>query len=231
VIYAAPDDADWQDEAVWHACNPALKSGFRSLEEMRAAARQAKDVPGREAPFRRLYLNQWGTAAAVRWLPLAAWDECGRQGSITPVAGRRAFLGLDLASTRDLTALAIVLPTADGGFDLRAEFWVPADTITERERADRVPYRTWSEQGWLHVTPGNSTDYGFIEARIYELMRELDVQQLCADPWNGRDLLTRLQTNAVPVVEVPQTMPTSARRPRRSRSSSCRAASTTTTHR
>jgi phage terminase large subunit-like protein len=68
VIYAAPDDADWTDENVWRACNPAL-GDFRSWEEMRAFARQAKDVPGQESPFRRLYLNQWGTAAAVRWPP------------------------------------------------------------------------------------------------------------------------------------------------------------------
>jgi phage terminase large subunit-like protein len=206
VIYAAPEDADPWDEAVWQACNPALRDGFRSLEEMRAAARTAKAVPGREPAFRQLYLNQWGTAAASRWLPLDAWDACAENvGPPPPFAGRRAFLGLDLASTRDLTALAIVLP-ADDGYDVRMEFWVPADTIAERERSDRVPYRLWVEQGWLHATPGNSTDYAYVEKRIYELMEELDVREIGADPWNARDLVTRLQTNAVPIFEVQQTM-------------------------
>lgn len=205
VIFAALEDADWQDEAVWRACNPAL-GDFRSLEEMRAAARQAKDVPGREASFRRLYLNQWGTAAASRWLPLDAWDLCAdAEAASRPMAGRRAFLGLDLASTRDLTALAIILPNEDG-FDVRMEFWVPADTIPEREREARVPYRLWVKQGYLHATPGNITDYSFVEKRIHELMVELNVAEAGADPWNGKNLIAKLQQDGVPIVPVEQTM-------------------------
>jgi phage terminase large subunit-like protein len=32
IIFAAPPDADWQDEAAWHAANPAIEAGFYSLE-------------------------------------------------------------------------------------------------------------------------------------------------------------------------------------------------------
>ena len=33
VIFQAPADLNWQDEAVWHAVNPALGAGYRSLDE------------------------------------------------------------------------------------------------------------------------------------------------------------------------------------------------------
>ena len=78
VIYSAPADADPWREATWRACNPALRSGFRSLDELRTAALQAREVPAREASFRTLYLNQWFTAVESRWLDLAAWDTCQR---------------------------------------------------------------------------------------------------------------------------------------------------------
>ena len=84
VIYAAPEDADPWSPAVWRVCNPALRSGFRSLDELRTAALQAKQVPAREASFRQLYLNQWGTASASRWLPLPAWDACALGGAWPP---------------------------------------------------------------------------------------------------------------------------------------------------
>ena len=45
VIYGAPDDADWTDEHVWKACNPALED-FRDLDEMRAMAHRAREDPG-----------------------------------------------------------------------------------------------------------------------------------------------------------------------------------------
>jgi phage terminase large subunit-like protein len=215
VIYAAPADADPWDEAVWRACNPAL-GRFRSLEELRAAAVTAQAVPGREASFRRFYLNQWGQASEARWLDVEAWDACREAldgsrsasdggGRYVGIPLQRAFLGLDLASTQDLTALAIVRPGADGTVALRVEFWVPSDTIALRERRDRVPYAQWVAEGWLSVTPGNTTDYQFIEQRLYTLMRELDIAEVGADPWNGKDLLTRAYANGVPIVEVPQT--------------------------
>jgi phage terminase large subunit-like protein len=56
VLYQAPPDADWRDEAVWHAVNPAPAAGFRSLEEMRVSARRAAEIPSAREAFQRLYL-------------------------------------------------------------------------------------------------------------------------------------------------------------------------------
>jgi phage terminase large subunit-like protein len=226
VIYAAPADADPWAEATWRACNPALRSGFRSLDELRTAALQAKEVPAREAPFRQLYLNQWGTTAASRWLSMTSWDACAilprdpaslymraaeaaNDGSTTSggsLRGRRAFIGLDLAATTDLTALVILVPDADGSYDVRAEFWCPADTLAARSRQDRVPYELWAQQGYLTATPGNSVDYSAIEARLHVLMAQYDVAEVAVDPWNARGLTAKLQQDGVPAVEVAQTM-------------------------
>lgn len=75
ILYEAPVEADWTDEAVWHAANPAL-GDFRSLEEMRDMCARAQQIPAQEMAFRRLYLNQW-TESAARWVALSAWDACG----------------------------------------------------------------------------------------------------------------------------------------------------------
>ena len=99
----------------------------------------------------------------------------------------------------------ILLPT-DDGYDVRAEFWCPADFIAERSRADRVPYELWVKQGYLTATQGNVVDYSAIEARIHALMAELDVVELAVDPWNARGLVAKLQQDGVPAVEVAQTM-------------------------
>jgi phage terminase large subunit-like protein len=150
VIYSAPQDADPWREATWRACNPALRSGFRSLEELQAASRTAQRVPGREPAFRQLYLNQWGTTSALRWLPLAAWDACAAPGSTIAEGAapspRRAYLGLDLSSTTDLTALVALLPDDEGGYDVRAEFWCPEDNLAARGLRDHVPYPLWRDQ-------------------------------------------------------------------------------------
>ena len=45
--------------------------------------------------------------------------------------GRACYGGIDLSSTKDLTALVGVFPD-EAGFDVLAEFFVPAESIRER---------------------------------------------------------------------------------------------------
>ena len=187
ILFEAPRDADWLDEAVWHLANPAL-GDFRSLEEMRIAAARAKAIPAQENTFRRLYLNQW-TEQAERWLPMREWDACRQDGA--DLRGKRCFIGMDLSSTRDLTALVAVFPDGDC-FDVRAAFFVPKENTAERERQDHVPYAQWIREGHIFTTPGNVVDYEAVRRKINEWAHIYDVESVTFDPWNATHLVTLL---------------------------------------
>lgn len=191
VIYEMPVDADWTDEREWKKCNPAL-GDFRSLEDMRIAAARAKEIPAQENTFRRLFCNQW-TEQASRWLQMTAWDACCQPLPAVTLRGRRCFVGMDLSSTKDLTALVAVFPDDDGGFDVRAHFFMPHDNIRERVTRDRVPYEQWVREGYLTATPGNVVDYEAVRHLLQDWAAEFQVREIAFDPWNATDLVTRLQ--------------------------------------
>src|SRR6185503_11668834 len=190
ILYEAPIDADWTDEKVWKKANPAL-GDFRSLEEMRTAAARAAEIPAQENNFRRLYLNQW-TEQAARWISMPAWDACCVASRRMDLRGRRCFVGMDLSSTKDLTALVAVFPDEDG-FDVLAEFFVPADNIKERATRDRVPCDQWKREGVLTATPGNVVDYEAVRQTLKDWAAEFQIRTIAFDPWNATDLVTRLQ--------------------------------------
>jgi phage terminase large subunit-like protein len=191
ILYEAPQEADWTDERVWKKANPAL-GDFRSLEEIRTMAARAQEIPAQENSFRRLYLNQW-TEQAARWIPMPAWDACQALGfDRSALRGRRAYVGMDLSSTKDLTALVAVLPTEDG-FDVVAHFFVPADQMLIRVRRDRVPYDQWMREGRLEATPGTIVDYEAVRLVVQQWTAEFDVRAVAYDPWNATDLVTRLE--------------------------------------
>lgn len=196
VIFAAPDDAGPWDEATWHACNPAL-GDFRSLEEMRSAADQAKALPAREPSFRLLYLNQ-PVDATARFLNARDWKACqapadaGLFARQLVLSKQRCILGLDLSSTTDLTALAAWFPQTH---DLIAWFWMPADNLEEAERRDHVPYRLWARQGHIETTPGRAIDKTFVVHRLGELTKDYAVQFCAADRWR-LDEIRRLMDEA-----------------------------------
>jgi phage terminase large subunit-like protein len=190
ILYEAPAEADWTNERVWKAANPAL-GDFRSIEEMRTMAARAKEIPAQENSFRRLYLNQW-TEQASRWISLAAWDACCERIERHVLRGRRCYVGMDLSTTKDLTALVAVFPD-DEGFDVLGQFFVPKENIAERVRRDRVPYDQWERDGYLIATEGNVVDYEAIRATLRDWGAEFDVREIAFDPWNATDLVARLQ--------------------------------------
>jgi len=108
--------------------------------------------------------------------------------------GRRCFVGLDLSSTKDLTALEAAFPDDEGpGFDVISQFFCPKDNILERVTRDRVPYDQWVRDGFLIATPGNRVDYEHVRRELNAWALEFDVRELAYDPWNATDLVTRLQ--------------------------------------
>jgi phage terminase large subunit-like protein len=106
--------------------------------------------------------------------------------------GRRCYVGMDLSSTKDLTALSAVFPD-DDGFDVLPAFFVPADNMRERGLRDRVPYEQWAHDGFITATPGNVVDYEAVRRTLQDWADEFDVKEIAYDPWNAMDLVTRLQ--------------------------------------
>ena len=190
VLYEAPVDADWTDEKVWKKANPAL-GDFRSLEEMQIACARAQEIPAQENTFRRLYLNQW-TEQASRWIQMPAWDACQVPINRASLRGRRCYVGMDLSSTKDLTALVAVFPDGDA-FDVLCAFFVPQDNILARAKRDRVPYDQWSRDGFLQATPGTVVDYEAVRRTLQAWAREFELRTIAFDKFNATDLVTRLQ--------------------------------------
>src|SRR3990170_4490787 len=85
------------------------RGDFRSLDEMRSAAEQAKRIPAREAAFRLFYINQ-RVAGEFRFIPRAEWAACQSDFTEDSLRGQVCYAGLDLSKKNDLTALVLVFP-------------------------------------------------------------------------------------------------------------------------
>jgi phage terminase large subunit-like protein len=183
-LYAVPDDAEnvFTDEKLWKLANPAL-GDFRSLPEMRTAAKRAKRMPTFEAAFRNLYLNQRVNAESPL-IPRAEWIAC--QGDATIEPGAEIYLGLDLSGKTDLTAMVAV--TAGEQDRVKAWFWKPAETLSEHEKRDRVPYGVWKAQGFIETTPGRAIQYEWVAERLGEIIRDYTVIGMAFDRWRIDDL-------------------------------------------
>ena len=64
------------DEREWHRSNPGLRSGIKSIDFMRHAARQAQQNPKLEPTFRALHLNESLMPDRTPIVTLSQWQAC-----------------------------------------------------------------------------------------------------------------------------------------------------------
>jgi len=205
ILYEAAPDADWRAESTWRACMPALDD-FCSLDYIREECNRAQKLPAYENTFRQLFLNQW-TEQANRWISLETWDNCKADFTPEDFAGRECVAGLDLSSTKDLTALVLMFPNELGGYDILPWFWLPGETAIEREKADRTPYTVWTRDGFLEQTGGKRIDYEYIKAKLLDLAKEYQFRSIGFDPQFAQMLASQLYQDGdgLPMVEVRNT--------------------------
>lgn len=194
IIYAADQKADWTDEKVWKEVNPSL-GHIIDLEKVRDHFKQVKNVPSRQNNFRRFRLNQW-VSQLVRWMPMEEWDVCGQEKvNIESLRGRKCYGGLDLASTTDIAAYALVFPPEEEMEPYKAllYFWIPDENMHERALNDNVPYEMWVRAGLIEATEGNTINYAFIEAAISMTAEMFDVQEIAFDRWGATKMIQALE--------------------------------------
>lgn len=195
VFIAAIDEKDDPfDEKTWIKANPNLGTSV-DIEDFRDMAREARDKPSALNNFLTKKLNQWADSTS-RWISTDKWNN-SYTGEVNPQKGAICYAGLDLASTTDIAAMVLIFPKESGSFDVRCKFWVPRDTIYEREKADKVPYSQWVREGLIIATDGNVIDDKFIEASIKEEVEQYDMKLLAYDRWNSSSLIGRLEDDGI----------------------------------
>lgn len=117
--------------------------------------------------------------------------------------GTPCYGGLDLARTRDTTALGLIFDLGDvlAAF---AKLWLPEDTA--KELVGTVPYQLWAQKGLITLTPGNVCDYEFVERDILALHAMFPLLELRFDPYNAENLTQRLEAGGIPRVAFAQTI-------------------------
>ena len=194
------------DEALWQQVNPSLGHTI-TVDSVREAADKAKVRPADERLFRWLRLNQWITTKLTTWLPVDLFDSTVGTWDRVDLLGKDCYMGLDLSSTTDLTALALIFPPQGTQYDWRViwECWIPADNMAELIQRDHVPYDKWAAQGWITPTPGDVVDYNVVKSRILEMARLHHVIELDADRAFATMLIQQLEQEGITCVDVPQT--------------------------
>lgn len=205
VLYGATLQDDWEDPAVWAKANPSYGVTVNP-SYLESQAKKARRSVAYENSFKRLHLNIW-TEAAVRWLPMDKYDACNEPVDVAALLGKPCYGGLDLASTTDVAALALLFPdtlSAGKGYRVLLFLWIPEEGARQRAKRDRAPYLEWQRRRLIELTPGDVIDYEIIRSRVNALAKRFKIQEIAYDPWNATQLALQLQGDGLNLIEFRQ---------------------------
>ncbi|MDC8446447.1 MAG: terminase large subunit [Nitrosomonas sp.] len=193
-------DDPFADERCWDKVNPSLKAGIPGKRYIREQVNEARGMPSKEALVRRLNFCQW-TDAKNPWISADVWMAAKRNYDWRSLRGRRAWGGLDLGSTTDLTGLVLWIEPEEYGqpWQLVTFAWLPEDDLLRKEELDKVPYLVWKSSGYLETTPGRAVSRLAVLRRIAELQNMFDIQCIAFDRWRIEDLKQLAEDEDIPL--------------------------------
>lgn len=178
VIYTLDPEDDWKDPVNWRKANPnwaisVIPARFES--EFTGAMNDGS----KEFSFKTKNLNLWVDAPRV-WIKDDLWLRCSHGTDPGALIGQRCYAGLDLASHRDINALGLYFPDIDGRPVFRMYYWIPE--AKAQERADKVDYVRWINQGLIRTSEGNVIDIDRMVGDLMEILGLYQCQGVGFDP-------------------------------------------------
>ncbi|WP_299081696.1 terminase TerL endonuclease subunit [uncultured Paraglaciecola sp.] len=199
IIYTIDEDdlGRWDQPDVWAKANPnyGVSVSESYLDEK---AKKAREIPSAKNNFLTKHLNVW-VNAEMPWVDPQVFKRCKADFSHDEMSGTECWGGLDLASVSDLCSLTLAFNVA-GKIRLIQKNYLPEDALVEHTRQYNQPFKQWADDGWLTLTPGNVTDYDFIEYDILQWAEQYGIQELAFDRWNSTQLTNHMLEKGVNMV-------------------------------
>lgn len=181
------DDDPW-DSKNWAKANPFnlwiddITLDKEKVKRMAEKAIEAKEKGGADlVNFFTKSLNIWVTYTGGALIDLEQWKLCESDLTISDMANRNCYLGIDLSSGGDLTSIALVFPLEDDKAYIYSHSFMPELRLEEHERTDDAPYRQWVKEGLLTLTSGMygiKTDYKYIIQHLRSIIEKYNLTVL-----------------------------------------------------
>ena len=199
------------DESCWIKANPLLDVTI-SREYLRGVAKQARDLPGKRNGILRLHFCVW-TDSENAWIEKELWDQVVDPSlDIADFDGRKCFVGLDLSSSRDMTAISMVFPDGedDDGRQKYAAFvkgYLPKASHQELIDKDGAHWQVFAENPeHLEIFESKVIRLDEVARELVDISARFDVEQIAYDTWLFQRFEQELDDLSVnlPIVEHPQ---------------------------
>ena len=201
-IYEQDNEDEIYDESKWIKSNPNLGVS-KPYQYLRSMLEEMKSKPTERTTILTKDFNV-PQKSAQGWLDLR-FLKYERKFSMEDISGCYALGGVDLSHILDLTCATLIIRKKDnpGILYVLQQYFMPEDKLEYKMELDKVPYRTWVEQGWITLIPGNKVDFSYITAWFIKMMKDYKILPYIIgyDRWSSTYWISDMEKNGFKKLE------------------------------
>lgn len=198
MIYTQDSREELADPKMWVKSNPCYGASVNP-EYIEEQYHTLRTKPEQESSILTKNFNMWVQASDV-WIGDDVWRASQSLTDVETLKGCECYAGLDLGSVNDYSALVLEFHE-NNRTQVLPFFWIPEEKYRSRREMMRenANIDAWVRAGYITVTPGNVTDYGFIRQAIGSLAEMYNIRKIGYDRWNSSQLVIDLLSDGVPM--------------------------------
>lgn len=194
IIYTLDEGDDWKDPSVWAKSNPNLYVTVMP-KFIQDQVTQAVNSPSEEVGVKTKTINVWCDAEEV-WISDDYVIAATQKISLDDFKGMDCYMGVDLSSTSDLTAISFMIPTPEKLHWIN-RYFLPEAALTEKRFKEL--YGRWRREKNITITPGNVTDYDYILNAILDAAQVVNICKIAYDSWNATQFTINAEEKGLPM--------------------------------
>lgn len=194
IIYSIDEGDDWQNPEVWVKANPNLGITVTKdyLEEQVV---QAKNNPSLEVGVRTKNFGEWVSTSDI-WINNDILLKNTVDVDLNKFEGLIGYVGIDLASVSDLTAVSLMIPK-DDKYYFKSWYYLPQSALSDNSNAEL--YKDWKRKGLITITAGNVTDYDYILSDLLKINRKVMIEKIAYDAYNATQFAINATAEGLPL--------------------------------
>ena len=174
------DDPFTEDINIYKKANPNLDVTIKS-EYLTQQLRKAKNNPTLQTSVLTKLFNMW-LSSSEQWISADYVMKAQGKFKLSDFSDGYCYLGIDLGSTSDLTAVSVLI-VQDDHYYFKNYYFLPSEQLQVNPNRDL--YRQWHRQGHLIVTQGNVCDYDYVLNEVHKINKNVTIYKVGYDTWNS----------------------------------------------
>lgn len=173
ILYELDRRDEWMEPGAWMKANPSL-GAIKKTDDLTIKVQRAKQNPVELSGVLCKEFNIRETVQSA-WLSFDAIN-CADTFDMEEFRGAYCIGGVDLSITTDLTCASLLMMKRGSDKKYVTQmYWLPADSLQERVKRDKIPYDKRFERGLLRLCAGNSISYSDVTQWFVDMVKQYEL--------------------------------------------------------